>query len=258
MRRFDSRVKNLGYLAYRWILPLVDPVRFFQAIAGYFWYVRDWLRYRGLKGAERIRIIDTYPLLEDKTTTSTFDSHYFHQDRWAFGKILQSGVREHVDVGSRLDLIGFLTVICRVTFVDIRPLVSPVENLESKAGSILSMPYPDASVPSLSCLHVAEHIGLGRYGDPLDPHGTRKACSELTRVLARGGNLYFSLPVGVPRLCFNAHRIHDPRQIREYFAGLELVEFSGIDDEGRFHRNITLETLAHAHYACGLFHLRKT
>ncbi len=257
MRRFDSPLKNLGYLAYRWIKPVFDPVRFAQAVPGYAWFLRDWLRYRKQEGAERIRIIDSYPLLEDKTATSTFDSHYFYQDRWAFEKVLQSGVREHVDVGSRLDLIGFLTVISRITFVDIRPVVAPVENLESKRGSILSMPYPDASVHSLSCLHVAEHIGLGRYGDPLDPLGTRKACAELVRVLAPGGNLYFSVPVGVPRLCFNAHRIHAPGQIREYFSALKLVEFSGIDDEGRFYRDIALETLAGANYACGLFHLSK-
>jgi hypothetical protein len=211
----------------------------------------------GICGTEKIRIVDSYPLLEDKTATSRFDSHYFYQDRWAFEKILRSGVTEHVDVGSRLDLIGFLTVICRVTFVDIRPLVEPVENLESRAGSILSMPYGDASVKSLSCLHVAEHIGLGRYGDPLDPLGTRKACAELERVLARGGNLYFSLPVGKPRLCFNAHRVHAPGQIRGYFTGLDLVEFSGIDDTGRFLRGTPPETLENADYACGLFHFRK-
>jgi SAM-dependent methyltransferase len=257
MRKFESRSKNLAYLAYRWMKPVWDPVRFIRAVPGYAWFFRDWLRYRAREGAERIKIIDSYPLLEDRTTTSTFDSHYFYQDRWAFGKILRSGVAEHVDVGSRLDLIGFLTVICRVTFVDIRPLVASVENLESRAGSILSLPYTDGAVKSLSCLHVAEHIGLGRYGDPLDPLGTVKACDELARVLAPGGNLYFSLPVGKPRLCFNAHRVHAPGQIREYFSTLDLVEFSGIDDEGRFLRDIKPATLEDANYACGLFHWRK-
>ncbi len=86
------------------------------------------------------------------------------------------------------------------------------------------------------------HIGLGRYGDPLDPEGTIKAINELKRVLvlAVGGNLYFSLPVGSPRLCFNAHRIHSPGQILEYFSDLKLVEFSGVDDKGNFLENIIL------------------
>jgi SAM-dependent methyltransferase len=113
------------------------------------------------------------------------------------------------------------------------------------------------SVRSLSCLHVAEHIGLGRYGDPLDPHGTLKACRELARVLAPGGNLYFSLPVGKPRLCFNAHRIHSVGQILDYFRDLSLVELSGIDDERRVMLQMEKSALDNADYGCGLFHFTK-
>lgn len=56
-----------------------------------------------------------------------------------------------------------------------------------------------ASVKSLSCLHVAEHIGIGRDGDPLDPKGTIKAAHQLTGILAPDRNLYLSLPVGKPK-----------------------------------------------------------
>jgi len=112
-------------------------------------------------------------------------------------------------------------------------------------------------VQSISCLHVAEHVGLGRYGDPLDPQGTQKAAYELTRVLAKGGQLYFSLPIGKPRVCFNAHRIHSPGQILEYFKGLKLVGFSGVTDFGRFAENIPPTDLENANYACGMFHFTK-
>ena len=257
MRRLGSKWKDLGYLAYRWMEPVFNPVRAARAIPGYARFVRDWTRYRRMEGAEPTKLIDTYPLVDDATGTSRILRHYFHQDRWAFRKIHESGVTEHVDVGSRLDLLGFLSVICRVTFIDIRPLTVPVENLESRQGSILELPYPDHTVRSLSCLHVAEHIGLGRYGDALDPQGTRKACAELARVLAPGGNLYFSLPVGKPRLCFSAHRIHTPDQILGYFPSLDLVELSGVDDENRFVRSIDPAVLRDSDYACGLFHFTK-
>ncbi len=75
----------------------------------------------------------------------------------------------HVDVGSRVDLVGFLTAITEVTFVDIRPLEVDIEGLTPIAGSVLDLPFEDGALESVSCLHVAEHIGLGRYGDPLDP-----------------------------------------------------------------------------------------
>ena len=104
---------------------------------------------------------------------------------------------------------------------------------------------------------MAEHVGLGRYGDALNPLGTRQACAELARVLAVGGNLLFSLPVGRPRTCFNAHRIHSPAQVLDYFDDLELVEFSAVDDDGAFVANIEPERVAAANYACGLFSFRR-
>ena len=253
MRTFQNPIKNIAYLAYRWITPFFDPIHFIMAPPRYIAYFRDWFRYKRMEGAEPARLIDTFPRIHDRTAATWFDRHYFYQDVWAFRKILESGVESHVDVGSLVDYVGFLSTVTRVTFIDIRPLEAEIENLESRKGSILEMPYGDRSVRSLSCLHVAEHVGLGRYGDRLDPHGTEKACSELARVLARGGNLYFSLPVGRPRLCFNGHRIHSPERILAYFHDLKLIELSGVADAGTFIRNIDMRELEHADYACGMF-----
>jgi SAM-dependent methyltransferase len=257
MKRFNNPLKDAGYLAYRWMKPFADPIQFVMAFPRYARFLGEWIKYKGMAGAEQTRLIDTFPCLNDRTSTSGIDEHYFFQDRWAFARILESGAPEHVDVGSRLDLIGFLTTVCKVTFVDIRPFVVPVDNLTSREGSILKMPYADASVRSLSCLHVAEHIGLGRYGDPLEPAGTAKACAELQRILAPGGHLYFSLPVGKPRICFNAHRIHAPGRILELFSELTLLELSGVTDAGAFIRNIDKDVLSRSDYACGMFHFTR-
>jgi hypothetical protein len=210
-----------------------------------------------MSGAEKIRIRDTYPQIYDKTQTTDFSAHCFYQNIWAFKKIYESKVNYHVDVGSNRDFVGFLSTITKVTFIDIRPLVVTLENFDSKKGNILSMPFSDNSVPSLSCLSVAEHIGLGRYGDLLDPFGTKRACKELSRTLSPNGNLYFSVPVGKARLCFNAHRIHSPQSIIEYFSDLQLVELSGIDDNGHLIRNIDVHVLENSGFAFGLFQFRK-
>jgi SAM-dependent methyltransferase len=242
---------------YRWTEPLFDPVKLLRAVPHYIGFFRDLIKYSKLPGAESIRTQDTYPCIHDKTQTTGFDTHYFYQDIWALKKIYEAKPDYHVDVASHVEFVGFLTAITKVIFIDIRPLLATLENFDSINGSILSIPFKDDNIISLSCLHVVEHIGLGRYGDPLDPLGTKKACEELSRILAVGGNLYFSLPIGKPRLCFNAHRIHSPQQIIEYFSDLELVEFSGIDDEGKFKRNIDISILENSNYACGLFHFTK-
>jgi len=220
-------------------------------------FASDWRRYSRMPGAEPLHWRDAYPVLDQGTAATGFDQHYFYQDAWAFRKIAEARPSSHVDVGSNVRFVGMLTAITHVTFIDIRPLLARIPNLDSKAGSVLDLPYLDGSLLSLSCLHVAEHVGLGRYGDPLDPQGTRKAAAELARVLRIGGHLYFGLPVGRPRVCFNAHRIHSPQQVLEYFGALRLVEFSGVNDPGEFLTAIRPADFANQEYACGLFHFTK-
>jgi hypothetical protein len=254
MRRCTRKQENT---LHRLVAPLFDPHQFIRTFPKYVCFVKDLIRYSKLNGAEKIAAANTHPCLHDKTQTTSFDAHYFYQDIWAFKKIHDDEPDYNVDVGSRVDFVGFLTAITKVVLMDIRPLIATLDNFDSVKGSILSMPFKSDSIVSLSCLHVAEHIGLGRYGDLLDPLGTKKACKELARILAPAGNLYFSLPVGKPKLCFNAHRIHSPKQIIEYFNGLEIVNFCGIDDEGNFRRNVDMSTFENATYACGLFHFTK-
>jgi hypothetical protein len=241
----------------KWVNPFFDLKKCILAFTRYFDFFVDWKNYTKMSDAEPISIKNIYPCIHDKTSSTPFDSHYFYQDIWAFKQVLKSNAKHHVDVGSRLIYVGMLSTITEVTFIDIRLLNANLKNLKSECGSILEMPYPDNSIVSLSCLHVAEHIGLGRYGDSLDPEGTIKAINELKRVLAVEGNLYFSLPVGRPRLCFNAHRIHSPKQILEYFSDLKLVEFSGVDDRGNYFEEIDPADLANQDYACGMFWFRK-
>jgi ubiquinone/menaquinone biosynthesis C-methylase UbiE len=101
----------------------------------------------------------------------------------------------------------------------------PLNTIEFKQGSILNLPFTDKSVESLSSLCVVEHIGLGRYGDPLDPNGTEKAIEELKRVIKLDGNLYVSLPLDDEnRTYFNAHRAFREEYILKLFDYFELVQ----------------------------------
>ena len=241
----------------RWKKPLIKT-KILSGVAKYGWYLRSMHRYSKMEGAEPIRLRDTYPRLFDDKPKTSVNTQYFYQDVWAFRKIYSFKPDTHVDVGSNVIWVSLLTAITKVHFVDIRPLDAPdLDNIECITGSVLEMPYPDNSLKSLSCLNVAEHVGLGRYGDPLDPLGTKKAAEELARCLAKGGNLLFSLPVGKPRVCFNAHRVHSPSKIVEYFGNLKLVEFSGADDKNRWRRNIEVSSLENAKLACGMFHFTK-
>ena len=106
-------------------------------------------------------------------------------------------------------------------------------------------------------MHTVEHIGLGRYGDELDPKGDLTAIAELKRVLASGGDLLFVTPVGRPKIEFNGQRIYSYEMIVEYFAPFVLKEFSLIPDAGGFIEGADPALVAQQAYGCGCFWFKK-
>jgi hypothetical protein len=242
----------------RWTAPIFPGRQSLRAARAYPRFLSSWRAYANLLAAEPLRFEDSYPCLFDDTPTTPYDPHYFHQAVWAIERIAARAPKEHVDVGSETTFVGMLSVTVPLVFVDIRPFPVELPRLRPLAGDLASgLPFDDVSIESLSCLHVAEHIGLGRYGDQLAPDGTRRGCAELQRVLAKDGRLYFSLPVGRPRVCFNAHRIHTPQQILEYFSALALEEFSVVGDDFQLMHDADLAEAAALDYGCGLFVFRR-
>jgi hypothetical protein len=236
----------------RWFDPLL-PTRGRGIRSAYVRFIQTWRMYEQLPGAEPLVFADSYPCLFDNVPATPYDPHYLHQAAWATERVLAESPREHVDVGSDVIWVGTLSAVVPVVFVDIRPLAVQLPQLRTLAGSLLGLPFADGSIASLSCLHVAEHVGLGRYGDELAPDGTRRACRELARILGSSGSLLFSVPIGRPRVCFNAHRIHSPDQILEYFADLYLREFSMVNDDYELEINADLNKGGTLNHGCGLF-----
>jgi Caenorhabditis protein of unknown function, DUF268 len=172
-----------------------------------------------------LRGSDILPCLLDRTATTMVEPIYFYQDTWLARKLAERRPIEHVDVGSSAKAIALIAQFVPVTMVDIRPVDLSVPGFKFVEGTLLALPFADGAVGSLSSICVIEHIGLGRYGDPLDAYGTEKSADELMRVLAAGGNLYVTVPVAEEsRVEFNAHRTFTREQVLRLFAGLELVE----------------------------------
>lgn len=220
-------------------------------------YLRHWREYSSRAGDAAPRFADSYPCLGDWTSTMPFDAHYFYQGAWLARRVAARRPTRHVDVGSSALTLSVLSATTETLHIDYRPLRAELAGLRCIAGDILDLPLEDASVESLSCLHVIEHIGLGRYGEPLDPAGSRKAAAQLARVLAPEGRLYLSVPVGRERTCFNAHRVFDPQTVLALFAPLTLVAFALVDDEGRFHEPARLDAAHGLDYGCGMFELAR-
>ena len=203
---------------------------------------------------------DRYPCLGDRISETPFDRHYVYHTAWAARILAQTRPAEHVDVSSSIYFVTAVSAFIRIRFYDYRPADLKLSGLNSEFADVTALSFADNSISSLSCMHVVEHVGLGRYGDALDPNGDLKAMAHLQRVLQRGGNLLFVVPVGKPKVMFNAHRIYSYEQIITTFASLKLREFSLVPDDpnqGGLIRNASLKLADQQEYGCGCFWFQK-
>jgi SAM-dependent methyltransferase len=236
----NARLKRLVLWGMRVTSPLGDIMKL-SAVSRYPRFICEWQQFRHAGG--EAGVLDWYPCLYDRTEATNIDAHYFYQAVWAFRNILERNVRSHVDIGSQVNFVGLLTTVTCVTFLDIRPLVLAIPNYRGLAASLDALPFRAGTVHSLSSLHVIEHIGLGRYGDPVDPHGSLKAAREIVRVLAPGGRAYISVPIGRPRVQFNGQRVFSATDILSLMHGLDLIEMAMVDTSGKFRDDVAPESV---------------
>ncbi len=197
----------------------------FLLIKQFVWFYKQFMDFKSLEANSKFQSIDLYPCLADNTDYTYIEPTYFFQDSWAAKQIFKLKPSHHYDVGSSAKTIGILSQFTPITMVDIRPINLELENLFFKKGSILHLPFPDNSIETISSLCVIEHIGLGRYGDALDPFGSEKALGELHRVLKVGGILLVSVPVyNENTIFFNAHRAFTRDYLLELFKNYKILE----------------------------------
>jgi len=193
-----------------------------------------------------------YPCLYDKTQNTELEPTYFYQDAWAFERIIKEKPAKHIDIGSHHKFVAHLSKVLDLTMVDIRPLSLPMKSIKFIKGSILKLPFKDNSIESLSSLCVIEHIGLGRYGDPINPKGSQMAFREIERVIKKGGHFYMSVPIEKEnKVYFNAHRAFSQKYLLENI----LNNFEVLDCKYIYNTNFTPNL--QENFGTGCYHLRK-
>jgi len=226
--------------------------------------LRYWADYFQFKKANDGRFAlsfsERFVIVDDKTPSTPFDRHYLYHPAWAARVLATTKPSVHVDISSILQFSTIVSAFIPIRFYDYRPASVNLSGFHTGKCYLVALPFESGSIKSLSCMHTVEHIGLGRYGDPIDPTGDLKAIRELMRVLAHGGDLLLVVPIGKPKLMFNAHRIYALDQILAYTEGLEVKEFSLIPDsdrDGSLIVHASKEIADRQHYGCGCFWFRR-
>jgi hypothetical protein len=220
-------------------------------------YLRERREFRR-KGGRIDRSIAFLADYEDSSGTAS--GHYFHQDLLVAQRIFEAKPEAHADVGSRIDgFVAHVATFRQIDVLDIRPLENNAHpNIRFLQADLMNASgEPARRYPSVSCLHALEHFGLGRYSDPIDPEGHRKGFSAVARMVAPGGTLYVSVPVGRPRVEFNAHRVFDPGDVVGWADSFDLEMFDYVDDKGDLHRDASLAEAKDLDYGCGIYTLTR-
>ena len=222
-------------------------------------YIKDFIKFKKKGG----KIRNIYMCLEDFNKNSTeFKNQFFHSDLLISQKIFENNPTNHLDVGSRIDgLVSHLASFRSLDFADIRNVdLKPHKNINYKKidigdeNLVISKKYF-----SVSSIGVLGHIGLGRYGDKIDPNGHFKAFKNIANLTENLGVLYLMVPVGIEGTEFNSHRVFNASSIINYFINInfDLIEFSFVDDLGELHLNTNFEDTKNLNFGGGIFILRK-
>ena len=199
---------------------------------------------------------ERYPCLQDDVSGTPFDAHYVYHTAWAARILARLRPAIHHDISSYLYFSTLISAFVPIKFYDYRPATVHISGLTAEHADVLALPFGNESIDSLSCMHVIEHIGLGRYGDKLDYDGDLKGIKELIRVVKKGGSLLFVVPVGIPRIYFNAHRIYSPFAIDEIFKHDFNLQDSALISDEPWKGMITkpsLQLMSEQKYGCGCF-----
>lgn len=244
-----------------------DFSKFKSTIKGKGFYKRDRAEFQKQKGTNKdFPFGKNFPILNEKEESSgNMTGHYFHQDLYVARQLFKDNPKNHLDIGSRTD--GFVAHVAsfrHIEIMDIRPQSIDIENISFKQADLMILPEDlVSSYDSISSLHVIEHFGLGRYGDPIDYYGHLKAIENITKMLKKGGKFYFSTPIGVQRVEFNAHRVFSVSYLLSIFTENYTVQrFSIVNDNGELEIDCPIDELSVKHkynfnYGCGIFELVK-
>ena len=242
------------------INPFFHPKRFIMKLS-MFKYIRFikhyFLFWKSNDERFNLTFRDAKPIINEWGQTHQFDRHYVYHTSWAARKLFKATPQKHIDISSDIRFASLIAVFTNTEFYDFRKIKIDLPGLSSHIADLIKLPFESNNIESISCMHVVEQCGLGRYGDIINPKADLMAMKELIRVLAPGGKLFFVAPIaGKPRIEFNAHRIYSHNQILSYFSELDIEEFTLIPDnpkDGHLIKSPPEYLIEKQKYACGCY-----
>jgi SAM-dependent methyltransferase len=171
--------------------------------------------------------VNFYPYAQDNAY-EYFDSYSIFYT-WVWKELSSLPKKEVLSIGGKKLGDALLGEKHRVVSIVLKDPHDPISSVEYRIHDLSDpLPFKENSFHfaiSPSTLHL---IGMGRYGDKINPSALFTALPEIYRVLKPGGSLYFSTLSGKDALMFNHGYIF------QYTTWKTLLEKYGFSVESAF------------------------
>ena len=211
----------------------INPIQFIKSIKSIYKYFLDLYKFKKINNTK----LYLKPCLTDwQEESGSINNEYFWQDLVVSQMINEKCPVRHIDIGSRID--GFVAHVAsfrEIEVFDVRPIYTLIPNVIFRQSDFMLFNFSSNKFgfcDSLSCLHTIEHFGLGRYGDTIIKDGYLIGLKNMTSLINKGGYFYFSTPIGIERVEFNANRVFNPLKISNIIKnfGFDLIKLLIIKD----------------------------
>lgn len=126
----------------------------------------------------------------------------------SMGRILDVG-----STGSQLPLM-LVGLGYEVWTIDVRKYEYDgiIDELKCIMGDIRETNFQDSFFDVVLAISTVEHIGLGRYGDSIDPYGDENTMKEIIRIMANNAVFLMTVPFG-KRSINKTHRVYSEESL---------------------------------------------
>ena len=104
-------------------------------------------------------------------------------------------------------------------------------------GDLRKTDFNDGFFDIITAISTIEHVGLGRYDDPISSKGDEEALREMHRILKSGGQLVATIPCGKDTICYSKEgvplsRVYSSNSLINLLRGFRILELSYIIKKG--------------------------
>jgi hypothetical protein len=224
--------------------------------------------YKSLMSSEHPFFNFPMELLGDASADPTeFFNYYDAFAFWLFKKVREIGSGKRIlDLGNKKMCNALLSLENEVYAIVLKDCKDKISNVNWVVHDVVKpLPFPDHTFDIFTSASTLHLVGLGRYGDEINPNTLLNFISELDRVMKKESHLIFCSTYGKNFLRFNDGWVFDIDTWKKLFGKWELVDWlidnwSGVHQknfEQRFTKDLSLDGWCEGWYRVIFLHFMR-